>query len=209
MKPFISKTWPVALACLCAGAIAGGAGIAAASAGGKSKPGVSPFLVHHFALLRHWHVRNFSARATADAYPAAMKLLNNMADPNDPDNQREGLDVAATQQVSTPNGPVWVVPGSAGVCVITSLVAHTAGAGCELNSTLARSGQQSVLVTSTDVQTGVETLYGIVPNGVSALQLASTTAPSSSAPVVDNAVIASVSHLRRLADGFPDVTLEH
>jgi hypothetical protein len=210
LRPFARKFWAIPIVCLCACAVAGGVAVASGSTGSRSRHAVAPFLVTHFALFQQSHLRAFSAHTASGTYPAAMKLLSSMADPSDPDNQREGLDVAATQEVSTPNGPIWVVPGSTGACVITSYggSVHSATGACALTSKMAQKGL-GLLGRITNVRTGVDTLFGIVPNGVSAVQLGSTTGPSTSTPVVDNGVIANVPHLRHLADGSPDLTFEH
>jgi hypothetical protein len=89
-----------------------------------------------------------------------------MSNPADPSNQANGLDVAETQAVSTPNGTVWVVPGSNGACVIVVNPVQPNAAVDAVCGTVPGVNTSGLGGRIGDGHTGVVTFYGIEPDSV-------------------------------------------
>lgn len=118
-------------------------------------------------------------------------MLSNLADPSDLENETEGLDVGATQEITTPSGPVWLIPGSLGMCVMTVEV-FQGGAGadntCDTNSNLSQGLGAELLNRS-----GAVEYFGVAPDGSAVAQVTGANGARKSVAVTQNAYILKVS----------------
>jgi hypothetical protein len=174
-------------------------------AGGGLALGMSRHQVSHIqskALVRQFSVftQASSTHAVASEPAGVRRLLAAVSSSRDPSNQRNGLDVAATQEVTTANGSVWLVPGSTGACAITQgqpvTVAEVTGAvvtsmGCDSLSDI----QQRGLLSVSRSGAGPATVYGMVPNGTESLTATLSSGATTTISVTDNAVDASLPSL--------------
>jgi hypothetical protein len=187
----VAITTVAAVCCLAAGAAFASAGGTHAASHAKAKGLERNFSV--FAGDAHQH--------SSASYPAGVRrLLAAVSSSRDPSNQRNGLDVAATQEVTTANGSVWLVPGSTGACAITQgqpvTVAEVTGAvvtsmGCDSLSDI----QQRGLLSVSRSGAGPATVYGMVPNGTESLTATLSSGATTTISVTDNAVDASLPSL--------------
>jgi hypothetical protein len=143
-------------------------------AGGSS---ISEVLRAHFALLR-------------EVRQASIAQL--------PDGVLEGsgvdmfqVDRSQAQVVHTVSGPVWVVPGAAGACVVTVTAPAAAGplagqtipyASCEVTATIERQG----LLALGSQPDGTNVVFGIVPDGNADTSVTLASGQQSTVPVFDN-----------------------
>jgi hypothetical protein len=122
---------------------------------------VSPRLSAHFAVFRRLPPDGVSApSADTVANPQVLAFLQ--------------LNLACTQLVRTPSGPVWIVPGRRGACVMSGQVSTTIAP---------RPGQNRVGCTGTDgilqngavveggQRNGPDVVFGLVPDGNTSVTL--------------------------------------
>jgi len=137
------------------------------------------------ALLKHYKV--FGRARSADV-PSDAQIVNAGVV------TRFQLNVGNTQLVQTDAGPVWIVPGSNGACVLSGAATATAVpqygdnfVGC--------SDASSMLQTALTVQAysrgGGAFVFGLVPDGNGSVTVTSA-GQSTVIPVVDNTFKASV-----------------
>ena len=144
---------------------------------------VDPRLAAHFALFRKARTANLTAPPTeVVASPAAIAFFQ--------------LNPSATQLVQTASGPVWVVPGAVGACVMSGQATATTapqpgknGTNCDTTDAILKYG----LVARLSRRDGSSMLFGIVPDGNASVTLTfATGAAAQQAPVVNNVVKATV-----------------
>jgi hypothetical protein len=162
-----------------------GSVVAVAASGSTPHHGISSVLRQRFAVFGHARAsgRFEASNAGTSAYPGVAGMLRNMSQSNDQDNQGEGLDVAGTREVTTSGGPVWLVPGSSGVCIVIPSPTNPVGAEgtCGTVSQASRGG-----VSATLFNNGEQTTFGLAPNGVASVSAASS-GPASPGASADRA----------------------
>lgn len=189
-----SARWGVGLVmCL---AIAGGtAAVAANGSTGRADhhmassvhPRISPLLIKRFAVLRE-------ARRSV-AVSNLPNMIQGMENPNDPSHAL-GLDVPATEVQQVAGGTVWVVPGSAGACVATRPPGFSDGTVATCGTTASdMNGLEGVMK---DPTTGVDTFWGIAPDGVVSVSTRSFSGRVTHAPIGLNAFVITGNHVRTL-----------
>lgn len=201
---------------LVSGAVLVGVGGAAGLAGAASKPTARhpahrPSLpqhlhsAHYFADPRpsltvqrqmdrslHSHFAVFGRSEDRVAKSASVSTVPQIANPYVA--ARLGLDPSAIERVDTNSGPVWIVPGSAGACVLAGQTANTAepvaGAnftGCSTTASILANG---LFVRASDPSGNF--VAGLAPNSDSSVTVTTPTGPAQTLPVSSNVVYAKV-----------------
>jgi hypothetical protein len=143
---------------------------------------INPKLAEHFAVFRQARVADVSdPSADTVANPNQATLLQ--------------LDLSATQLVQAGSGPVWIVPGAAGACVMsgqaTATIAPQPGenyTNCNTMDGILQNG----LVARASQAGGPSIVFGLVPNGNTSVTLTYATGAQEQVPVVNNVVRAVV-----------------
>lgn len=136
--------------------------------------GVASYLRSHFAVFRTVRSAHSSSDVLASAagYPGVMSALSSMGSAGDIEDSYLGLDVADTVFEQTSGGPLWLVPGSNGACVVVvggEPGGHSASVGCDTDANL----QQGMSATSVWVPTHTTTIYGMTPNAAASASVIS------------------------------------
>jgi hypothetical protein len=172
----------------------------AGSHGRTSSQRVSPALKRTLAVLGAGKRRSVHAQA-ADSNGVVesvvtSRLLARLADSDDPTNQAMGLNTAQTVEVDAPSSPspVWVVPGSAGACVIAQkqrrgVEPGGAGESCTDIATIQAQGEITIGLEPD----GSHLVYGMVPNGNADVTLTEPSGAQVVLPVTDNTISGIVS----------------
>lgn len=157
---------------------------------------VSRKLISHFAVLRRARVAdvsNLSADTVADPSVVARLQLN----------------LTDTQLVKTGSGPVWIVPGAAGACVLSGQTEATSApqpgqnyTNCDTTDSILQDG----LVARAHEDGGPTILFGVVPDGNTNVTITSGSAPQHQVPVVNNVVRAMIP-TGRVTMGFRNAVL--
>lgn len=138
----------------------------------------------HFAVFRR-----FEHRAADSASASTAPQIAN------PDVvARFGLDPSAIQRVDTSSGPVWIVPGTAGACVLAGQTSTTAEPVAGANFT-GCSATASILANGLIVEAGDRSrnfVFGLAPNGDSSVTVTTPAGLRQQLPVVGNVVFANV-----------------
>lgn len=181
-------------------ALGGGGGTGSASASRSAKQGragstqagaarqclngqaVSPRLKAHFAVFRRVGTADLSAAsAETVANPHVVAFLQ--------------LNLSCTQLVRSGSGPVWIVPGRRGACVMSGQAAATIAprpgqniTGCGMTDGVLQNGE----VVRGGQSDGPTILFGLVPDGNTSVTLTFATGTRRRVAVVDNIVRAAV-----------------
>lgn len=197
MKKLIFKLAPTAVACISAALLTASlvAGPASAShASKRSTHRISQELLRVLPVLRS-HRHSAHAAATIESRAVSM-LMTNMRTSVDPGVAAQGLDTSAAVEVDPASAasPVWIVPGSAGACVLTQhpeggkspAVQNriAAGGGCSDTATIQDQGSIGVAFEPG----GKHLVYGAVPAGNSSVTITLPSGATTVAPVTDNTV---------------------
>jgi hypothetical protein len=190
------------VACGVALVLAGGVSVSLATSAsqvGRRDHGISAQLVRHFHLFadlgrRREHTpRELAARAAPNkARRAVQSMLASLASADDPSNERQHLDVGATQVVAESAGTVWAIPGADGMCVATATPTATSGPLAGQAIPYAVCGSASAADSAGMIGVGLDPdrshlMYGVVPNGVVRVDVLVDGSTESFA-VTDNAV---------------------
>ncbi len=217
MTNFRTRTTTVLIAAACF-TTAAGATVAVASSESNSQRSlgpaayahhrVSPALLRHFALLRRTGIhqgRSVQGRATSVAPASMPPAVQNMLDNMTSNNQELLLNVAETQQVSVgPSATAWVVPGSAGACIMTTTTvapqlashgAHALVATCNSTSRILAHG----LLAQVDQPDGTTKLYGLVPDGNATVTVTDPAGATATAPTVSNVLLRTSQGLQSIS----------
>lgn len=169
----------------------GGAGSAGASRSAKQGAGstqasaarsclngraVSPRLRAHFAVFRRAHTADLSAASAGTvANPHVVAFLE--------------LNLSCTQLVRSGSGPVWIIPGHRGACVMSGQAAATIAprpgqnfAGCSTTEGILRNGE----VVQGGQSNGPAIVFGLVPDGNTSVTLTFAAGTQRRVAVVDN-----------------------
>lgn len=156
---------------------------------------VSPQLVQHFALFRDPGSKEAHIATTSDLPPILQYRLAHLTTPPDP-LAEYGLKPSEIREVSVDGANVvWVVPGAAGTCVFYPAPADSAAGvgggsfgGCSLAAWVAQHGE---IAGGTEAN-GTHVIYGLVPDGTTAVVLTMPSGNPISIPVANNVVFATV-----------------
>lgn len=151
---------------------------------------VAQQLVRHLAILKG--TRSPTAHVAAvSTLPADIQAnLNDLVNVSKI-GARLGLSSTEVQEVSEPSGsPVWIVPGSSGLCIIAESLPTASGqttpvAACDNTATVLARGDITVGKSPTG---GSYQIVGVIPNGNSDLSETAVSGGSSSLAVTDNVV---------------------
>lgn len=181
-------------------ALSGGGGTGSASASRSAEQGragltqagaarpclngqaVSPGLRAHFAVFRQVRTADLStASAMTVANPHVAALLQ--------------LNLSCTQLVRSGSGPVWIVPGRRGACVMSGQTAATIAprpgqnlTGCSMTEGVLQNGE----VVRGGQSDGPTILFGLVPDGNTSVTLTFATGIHRRVAVVDNVLRVTV-----------------
>jgi hypothetical protein len=192
----VGKRWTLVVGTVLAGALsvlvltglAGAAGSAKQTrmewmhAHGSRGERVNLGLMAHFEVLRRARTADVSQRFSAPvANSHVMKVLQ--------------LDLSRTQVVRTDSGPVWVVPGGEGACVMSGQASATIGprpgqnyVNCDTTAGILHDG----LVARASRADGWSIFFGLVPDGNRIVTITSARGAHRRIPVVNNVVRVTV-----------------
>jgi hypothetical protein len=183
----VRSTPPLALAATAGVILAGGVAVALSaeptrlpgpSATAQPSPAstVEPALTDAFGLLRR-------VRTAADVVPGDIPVVLSPA---------SGANLALARRVAGPEGTeAWVIPGNEAACILAQASRYGLG-GAVCNPTAgARAGQLDVQSASNRLP-GAELVAGLVPDGVSSVQLTLAGGGTASVPVRENVYLAVV-----------------
>ena len=128
-------------------------------------------------------------RAADAAVPATLQIANPRVV------ARLQLNVSDTQLVHTSAGPVWVVPGAKGACILAGQMTATAAPVLGENSTgcgLAAGILSGGMVVGGGDGSGASRIFGLVPNGTTHVTLTSATGRQQEIPVLSNVFLATM-----------------
>lgn len=128
----------------------------------------SPQLLSHFKVLRRETQFKGKAARVASATASNALLFNPTV------TALYQLNLSGTELIQTSSGPVWIVPGAAGACILTGQTSATPlpvpgenFVGCDSTATMLADG-----LTIEGGKTGAEIVVGLVPDGTTSVTLA-------------------------------------
>ncbi|MGO9901988.1 MAG: hypothetical protein ACLP0J_20420 [Solirubrobacteraceae bacterium] len=146
---------------------------------------ISLELRRHFSIFRH---SPFAAKSSAaQTTPPLPGMIASGLTSSEGPNAAFGLDPSSAAYVSvTPNFPAWVVPGSAGVCVVADASVKPGPAFNHVTCTSASAVIARPMLGFVTNDDGTQTLYGLVSDNVTAVSLTETNGVNLPVAIVSN-----------------------
>jgi hypothetical protein len=194
----------IALAVVVAGVVGSVVSSASSTRAPRSHHSISVSLRRHFSVL---HAVRAATADQSGALPAG--VTQELTEAGSMSAQYR-LEPAQAQHVTLGDGSgAWVIPGSAGVCLVVQTPPATeSGVVC---GSVASANAGTVMLVRSDPSTGAKTVSGLAPNGSTAVTLTGDDGSTTQVPVTDNVYETSItakpkSITVRDAQGKPTIT---